>query len=133
VWADQTERFERLAQAIDAASATPLRIDRAEMVAWIRERAVPQTGVTTVIMHSVVTQHLPRNVRAALAAAIEAMAVEASDDAPLAWLRLEPGDDDYETRVTIWPGGEDRLIAECDGHAQQLRWTSPQAQTVRAT
>jgi hypothetical protein len=131
VWADQIERFERLAQAIEAARAISLRVDRADMVEWIRERALPRNGTTTVIMHSVVTEHMPRDARAALVAAIDAAAAAATSDARLAWLRLEPGSGDlYETRVKLWPSGEDRLIAESDGHAQQLRWASSQAQPV---
>jgi hypothetical protein len=36
---------------------------------------------------------------------------------------MEPGEDGYETRVTLWPGSRELRLAISDGHAQNLRWT----------
>lgn len=35
----------------------------------------------------------------------------ATTDAPLAWLSMEPGADQADVHLTMWPGGERRLIA----------------------
>ena len=121
-WADQTERFDRLRAALEIARAVPVTIDRADGVAWIRERVVPMDGATTVVVHSVVTEHLSHDVRAALRAQIEACGSSAASDAPFAWLRMEPDEGAYTTRITLWPGNEDCAIAASDGHAQGLRW-----------
>jgi hypothetical protein len=39
-------------------------------------------------------------------------------DAPLAWLSMEPGADQAEVHLTIWPGGERRLIAQAGFHGR---------------
>ena len=43
--------------------------------------------------------------------AIEAAASRATRGGPLAYLRMEPGAQAFEVRLTIWPGGDDELLA----------------------
>ena len=44
--------------------------------------------------------------------------------APLAWLRMEGTRlDDAELRLTLWPGGEDRLLAHVHWHGAWVRWS----------
>ena len=40
----------------------------------------------------------------------------AAEDAPLAWLRMEPDGDRAAVRLVTWPGEEDRLLARAGYH-----------------
>jgi hypothetical protein len=123
VWPDQGERFERLDAAISVARRVPAEIERADFLQWIPRRALPSENTVTVVMHSVVTEHLENAVRDAMRAAIETACAAATDSAPMAWLRLEPNAGmRYETRVTLWPSREERTIAWSNGHAQAIEW-----------
>ncbi len=121
VWADQTERFERLRLAFEAASRIRLTIDRADAREWLRRLTLQRERVT-VVMHSAMFEHLSPGVRDGIEAAIRALAVEATPDAPFAWLRMEDARGTYETRVTLWPSGGDTLVSTSDGHAQGIVW-----------
>jgi hypothetical protein len=46
----------------------------------------------------------------------------ATKAAPLAWLRMEPGSDQADVRLTIWPDGEERMIATTSFHGGDIRW-----------
>jgi hypothetical protein len=124
VWADQLERIERLKAAFSAARDVPMRIDRADMFTWIATCAEPERGAATVVMHSVVADHLPPAGRTQLEATMAGLGETARPDAPLAWLRMEmdPEKTCFETRVTLWPSGEEVLIARSDGHGQEITW-----------
>jgi hypothetical protein len=53
-----------------------------------------------------------------MGAAPQRAAAAASAEAPLAWLRLEPAQGRFEVRLTLWPGGDDRLLATATGHGR---------------
>jgi len=46
----------------------------------------------------------------------------ANKAAPLAWLRMEPGGEQAEVRLTTWPGGEERILATTSFHGRDIRW-----------
>ena len=62
----------------------------------------------------------------ALTALIGEIAARATAQAPFAWLRMEPPmpNPGMEVRLTLWPGGQDRLLAEVHPHGAQVRWLS---------
>jgi len=124
VWADQAERFARLRAAFEVAQTLPLTVERADMFSWLVERVAPKAGTATVVMHSVMTEHLTKDDRARLTATITGIAERAGDEAPFALTRMEfaPEPRAYETSVTLWPGARRRLIARSDGHAQGIAW-----------
>jgi hypothetical protein len=125
VWPDQSERFARLDAAIEVASRVPVEIERADFLQWIPRRVLPRENAVTVVMHSVVTEHLQESVREAMRVAIETACAAATNAAPMAWLRMEPDAGiRYETRVTLYPSCEERTIARCNGHAQAIEWVS---------
>ena len=125
VWPDQSERFARLDAAIAVARRVPAEIERADFLQWIPRHAVPREDAVTIVMHSVVTEHLEEPVRAAMRAAIETACSAATAARPMAWLRMEPDAGmSYETRVTLWPAREERTIARSNGHAQAIAWAS---------
>jgi hypothetical protein len=123
VWPDQTERFARLAAALDVARAVPADLratdDTAGELATVLGDDVP-----TVVQHSIVWQYIPTAVRWSITAAIEAAGARATAAAPLAWIRFEPDEWD-RSRVAVWlrtwPTGGDRLVAHADYHGRWLR------------
>jgi hypothetical protein len=124
-WPDQTERLARIRAAIEHTVASGVRVDEADAVDWVRSRVRPQAGAATVVYHSVVWSYLSAERRAAFTDAMAELGAAATPDAPFAWLSKEPSAADYmtmEVRLRLWPGGEDRLIAECQPHAAWVRW-----------
>jgi hypothetical protein len=123
VWPDQAHRIRLLRAALDVAAETPAPVERAEAAAWTAERWRPQAGAATVVFHSIVMQYLPDDRRAAFKRQVRARgAAEATPDAPLAWLRLEPAGEEAALRLTIWPGGTEATLARCGFHGQNVRW-----------
>jgi hypothetical protein len=125
VWPDQQERFERMAAALDIAAVVPAAVDRSDAVTWLAQRLGERAdGVTTVVFHSIMWQYMPDETCEQVAASISAAGARATGDAPLAWLRLEPfGHMKFpELRLTVWPGGEERLLARCSFHLGPVEW-----------
>ena len=129
VWADQPDRLARFDGAVALARDAGVRVERADAAEWLAAR-LPQRArdAATVVYHSIFLQYPPRETRAAIAAAIESAGAQATSAAPLAWLRLEPetvlGGPLESTRMlldlTIWPGGERRILAATDGHVRSV-------------
>jgi hypothetical protein len=123
VWPDQRDRFERLRAACQIAARVPVRVDAAPIADWLPARLDERPDdATTVVFHSIVWQYLDAPtrdvVRAALATAGE------RGPAPLAWLRLEPDDETYDVklRATIWPEGEEHVLARTEPHLAPIEW-----------
>lgn len=127
IWADQSERLARLRAAIEVAVSQGVSVDEADAVDWTRRRVALQSGAATVLYHSVFWTYMTPQKQADLLALIEAKAVHATVDAPFAWLRMEPAPDNMaamEVRLTLWPGGEDRRLAETHPHGATVRWVA---------
>ena len=122
VWPDQVERFERLRAAIRVSREHPVHLVQGDGVEWARIAAQPREGAATVVMHTVIAEHMTPDARASLGEAIDELAAHASPRAPFAWVRMEAGERGYDTRLTRWPNETETLIATSDGHAQNLRW-----------
>lgn len=117
IWPDQPERRARLDAALEVAAGHPPLVEASGGVAWLeRVLAEPVEGVTTVVVHTIVLQYLPTDERRRLIATIEQAGIRASRSAPLAWLRMEPGGDQAEVRLTTWPDGGSRLVARSSFH-----------------
>jgi hypothetical protein len=125
VWADQPVRLERLNGAIELARRVPARLDGAGAGAWLAARlAEPVDGVATVVYHSVVWQYLSEDEREAVRTALRGAAARATPRAPVAWLRSEPENilRSMRVRLTLWPAGEERLLAKAGAHGFPVRW-----------
>lgn len=117
VWPDQPERIARMEAALDVAKGEPVTLDRETASTWAKRMlAEPAPGQATVIYHSIVSQYLSDEERAALFSGIREAGERATADASLAWLRMEPADDRAHLEVTVWPGGEGRLLARVGYH-----------------
>jgi hypothetical protein len=124
VWADQSERIERLRRAIELVRRNPPELVHADYV-----EALPKVlddrreDAFTVVYHSASVVYLPRDIRERLREKIE----EAGSQGPLAWLSYEsveetPGYYVFVLDLQTWPGGERRRLARLDGHANKLEW-----------
>ncbi|MCU1352555.1 MAG: hypothetical protein JWM05_1764 [Acidimicrobiales bacterium] len=123
VWPDQHERLVRLDAALAVAAAVDAPVERADAPAWLAARlARPVPGVTTVVVHSIMFQYLSAAGREAMVRTIDDAGRRAAPDAPFAWLRMEPGGDRAEIRLTTWPGGSTRLLATSGFHGPPVRW-----------
>lgn len=121
VWPDQAARVERLRAAIKLAAEMPVDVDRSGAAAWIEQQlGTAAPGRVTVVYHSIVTQYLSQTEREAFRAHLDAAANSATAEAPLAWLRMEPADGMAAVTLTIWPGGDDRLIARAGYHGSPV-------------
>jgi len=124
IWPDQPERRDRFLRAAAAVAAAGIRIDRSAAFPWLEARlADRKEGVTTVLFHSVVWHYIDRAEQQAIASSMERAGEASSADAPLGWLRMEPPSfEKCELRLRLWPGGEDRLLANCGSHGQYVEW-----------
>lgn len=125
IWPDQFERLDRIRAAMDLARSLGVTVEAADAVAWSARVAAPRAGSVTVLYHSVFWQYMPPESQTALAEVIAGHGAKAAPDAPFAWLRMEPPPEhmsDMQVRLTLWPGGEDRLLAEVHSHGAWVKW-----------
>jgi hypothetical protein len=125
VWPDQVDRFERLRGALQVAAAAPERVERLGGGAFLERELHPRGGVVTVVWHSVVWQYLPPDERTRISAALEAAGSRATTAAPVAHLWLEPergAHGGFVLRLRTWPGDEERLLADAQGHGPPVVW-----------
>lgn len=100
----------------------PAQVDRLDAVDWLRiHLADPRPGVTTVVFHSVVMPYLTEEGRENVQSVIEDAGIRATAEAPVAWLSMEPGADQADVHLTMWPGGERRLIAQAGFHGRDVK------------
>jgi hypothetical protein len=121
VWPDQRRRVERARAALEVAQGLPVAIDRESAGRWTeRMLAEPRAGAATALFHSIVFQYFPEEEREAFLATVEEAGARASAEAPLAWLRMEPAGPWADVRLTLWPGGEERVIAVAGYHGSPV-------------
>jgi hypothetical protein len=117
VWPDQPERHERLQAALSVAQELDARVERAGAAEWVEARlAEARPEAATVVFHSIVMQYLPAAERERFERAIRAA------KGTRAWLRMEPAGDQTEVRLSLWPGGEERLLARAGYHGDPVEW-----------
>jgi hypothetical protein len=126
VWPDQERRLAQLEAALALAAPDPPPIDAGDAADWLEARlsVEPVAGWTRIVMHSIAYQYFPRRVQERIASRLAEAGAQAFSEAPVAWLRFEKEPEDHETslRLTLWPTGEDRLLAFCHPHGRAIRW-----------
>jgi len=123
VWADQADRIARIEAAIAVALSVPAPLECAQAADWVEQRIelAPVTGATRVLFHSVVWSYLSEESRNRIRAHLSRVGAAARGDAPLAWLRFELADPP-ELRLTLWPSGEETLLARAHPHGAWVHW-----------
>ena len=127
VWPDQVARIDRLRAAIEVANSVPATVDESDAGSWLESQLHPRQDSATVVVHSIVWHYLGPDGQERARSAIEAAGEAAEPDAPVAWLRMEPGGEQAEIRLTLWPGGSERLLATTGFHGNGVRWLGPEA------
>ncbi len=127
IWPDQAERLARTVAAIRLAGADPPPIDRADAADWLEARldTNPEPGAARVVMHSIAFQYFPTPTQQRIADHLARIGGHATADAPLAWLRfeLDPTAAGPPTlSLTLWPGGNERVLAHADPHVRAVEW-----------
>jgi hypothetical protein len=124
----------RLRGALDIAARAGVTVERAEGIEWLGRRLSVEPGVATVVFHSIVDPYLSSQRREEMRGLLEDIARAATPENPMAWLRMEPtreGDPaatDWaraghpEVRLTLWPGGRERLLAWSAAHGPPVTW-----------
>jgi len=117
VWADQAERLARLRAALELAAEAGILVERARAAEWVEVQLRAEApGVTTVVFHSIVMQYLPSEERERFEQAVR------TAHGDVAWLRMESVDELTDVRLTLFPGGEERLIARAGYHGDPVIW-----------
>lgn len=126
IWPDQPERLARLDGALAIAAEMSFSLKRADAADFIRDTFAGQScGACRVLFHSIMWQYLPEAIRDDIQSAMNDAGARTSQDAPVAWLRMEPIDtrDAFATlSLTMWPGGGTRQLARCDYHGRWIEW-----------
>ncbi len=129
IWPDQPERLARFDGAVALARQGRTKVERADAVSWLRRRLAERASdAATIVYHSIFLQYPPRETRAAIVEAIREAGAHASFESRLAWVRLEPealtdgvrGSARMVVDLTIWPGGQRRVLAYTDGHVRAV-------------
>jgi hypothetical protein len=125
VWPDQPMRMARLRAAIATARELGIHVERASAARWIeRQPTARPSGQVTVIYHSVVLQYLCGAERRSFVEIVTAAGAQARPGRPLAWLRFEyeEATGHFVLRLTSWPGGEERALAQAHAHGSWVDW-----------
>ena len=119
VWMDQSERLARLRAALDVAAEADIAVERAGAADWVEAQLRDETpGVTSVVFHSIVMQYLPDEERERFEEAVQ------TAPGSVAWLRMEPAGELTDVRLTLLPGGEERLLARGGYHGDPVNWVA---------
>jgi hypothetical protein len=127
IWPDQPDRLARFDGAVALALKHDTRVDRADAADWLTQKlAARADDAATIVYHSVFLQYPPREAREAIVGAIRSAGASATQEAPLAWVRLEPeavtdgvhNGLRFVIDLTTWPGGERRILGYTDGHVR---------------
>jgi hypothetical protein len=130
IWPDQAYRLARTAAALALAAAEGRKPERLDAASWVeREFAKPQEpGTCRLLLHTIVWQYLPEESQARITAVLEAAAIAATRDAPVAHLGVEPdalspdADKGAGMRLTIWPSGDVYELGRGDFHGRWADW-----------
>jgi hypothetical protein len=125
IWADQTDRLQRTAAALDIAAREGLKVEQADAVDWLANRLADRhPGAVHVVYHTIAWQYLPRPLREKGEALIAEAGARATPDAPLARVALEADDqpDGASLTLEIWPSGEKKEIGRGDFHGRWVDW-----------
>jgi len=122
VWPDQIDRLTRMRSAIALTRRHPVEVESAHAADWVSTSVAPRSGDVTVLMHTVVMQYIDAEGRKEFNTSVRTLASNAARDAPLAWLRFEPGQDAFELRLSVYPHGLELLLAEAQPHGRWVKW-----------
>ncbi len=117
VWADQLVRLGLLDGAIEVASEMPVQVERMGAAAFLeRELAHPAHGSATVVFHSVFMQYVEEGERRRIQEVIDQARSRSTPQAPIYYLRMEPGEGVFEIRL------DEELVGISRAHGTRVVW-----------
>lgn len=125
IWADQQDRLDRTAAALEMATESGLQVEKADAIDWLRKRlATPRPGLAHVVYHTIAWQYLPPALKAEGEALIAEAGARATQASPFARLQLEADGKPEGAAIllTLWPTGETREIGRADFHGRWVKW-----------
>jgi hypothetical protein len=123
IWPDQIDRIRRLEAAIEIARVVPCIIEKMHGAEWLEAHLRNSVaGAATVVFQSVVWQYISESEQQRIITIIEEAGNRASEEAPIAWLRMEAINNTFEIRLRIYPGFEEQIIATSLAHAPSVQW-----------
>ncbi|MBI4922862.1 MAG: DUF2332 family protein [Devosia nanyangense] len=126
VWPDQAHRLQRTDAALRFAAARHQGVDRADAADWLEHKlgAPPRPGVARVLVHTIVLQYLPAQVRARIEALLVRTGAAATYDTPLARFAFEQDEVPGSGRMslTLWPTGTTIILGRGDFHGRWAEW-----------
>jgi hypothetical protein len=126
IWPDQFDRLKRLEAALDITAKHPVEIVKEDAARFLASCLVRKAhdGVARVVFHTIVLQYATPETRAAVKETLAAAGARASENAPLARFSMEheKPDQPATVRLTLWPGGEERIIGQSDSHGGWADW-----------
>jgi len=128
IWTDMPDRLARLDAAIAIAQDLKPVVEDASADIWLEDAlsGPGRSGEVRCVLHSVMWQYMPKPVQDRAYAAILKAGDMATPDAPFAWLRLEPEENNKPMRVVLalWSGDgcDARILADSHPHATQMGW-----------
>ena len=133
IWPDQPQRMARTRAAIAVQIAATggqgeTILDKGDAIAWLGprlDRRLP--GMLHLVYHTVAWQYFPKAAQRRGTAMIEAAGAQASEDSPLAWLRLEADRHPHGAALSLrlWPGDCQWALARVDFHGRWVKWEGP--------
>lgn len=125
VWPEQTARLARIEAAIKLAQAEKPPLEKADAAEWVeRQLQSRPKDAATVVAHTIVWQYLNKEAQTRIETTLATEGAKATKANPLAWLTLEQYATDQlpEVRLTLWPGGETRKLANAHPHGAWIEW-----------
>ena len=126
LWPDQADRLALTKAAIELflAPDTEGRLEEGDALPFLRDRLAPREGHCHMIYSTIAWQYLPEAARAEGAAMIAAAGEAATDDAPLAWFRMEADGDAPGAGLSLllWPGNREISFGRVDFHGRWVDW-----------
>jgi hypothetical protein len=123
VWPDQMDRIRRLEAAIEIARVVPCVIEKMHGAEWLEVHLRNSfAGIATVVFQSAVWQYISESEQQRIVSIIENSGNRASEEAPIAWLRMEAINNIFEIRLRIYPGFKEQIITTSRAHAPSVHW-----------
>ncbi|WP_366141399.1 DUF2332 family protein [uncultured Shimia sp.] len=129
LWPDQAERLVRISAAITVQDAP---VDKADAIDWLQARLAHAPGQMHLIYHTVAWQYFPAGAQTRGTDLIEAAGATATDQSPLAWLRMETDGSDLpgaHLSLRLWPRDLRLNLGRIDFHGRWVDWQGPDTLT----
>ncbi len=130
LWPGQHERFARQAAAVEVFRGHPAPIKTMDAADFVEAelRARPR-GQAFVLFHSLIWSYLDDARQQRIATALAKHGKSASQESPIAWLRLEGFESQRHAKLQLdlWPGGDSHHLADVEFHGRWIDWR-PQAE-----